>query len=51
MAAAADRREGRAFPDIARDIRDPSTLRLVESWRDQAAFDAHIASDAIAGAL
>ncbi len=44
MAAAANARDGCAFLDVAQDIGDPATFRLVEGWRDQAALDAHIAS-------
>ena len=47
MAASAKARDGCAFLDVAQDVGDPSTFRLVEGWRDQAALDAHGASDAL----
>ena len=37
-------RDGCVFLDVAQDISDPATFRLVEGWRDQAALDAHGAS-------
>ena len=45
MAAAARRREGCVFLKVAQDLSDPATFHLFESWRDQAALDAHGASD------
>ncbi len=44
MATTAKSRDGCAFLDVAQDINDPATFRLVEGWRDQAALDAHGAS-------
>ena len=40
----ASSREGCAFLDVAQDVSDPATFRLIEEWRDQAALDAHGAS-------
>ncbi|WP_174280203.1 putative quinol monooxygenase [Sphingomonas bacterium] len=45
MATAARGRDGCAFLDVAQDAADPATFRLIEGWRDQAALDAHGASD------
>ena len=45
MAATTVARDGCAFLDVAQDAGDPATFRLVEGWRDQAALDAHGASD------
>ena len=45
MTATANSRDGCAFLDVAQDIGDPATFRLIEGWRDQAALDAHGASD------
>ena len=45
MANAARSRDGCAFLDVAQDLSDPATFRLVEGWRDQTALDAHGASD------
>ena len=45
MATTAKSRDGCVFLDVAQDISDPATFRLVESWRDQAALDAHGASN------
>ena len=45
MAAAAGRRDGCVFLKVAQDLTDPETFHLFESWRDQAALDAHGASD------
>lgn len=45
MAAAAHRRDGCIFLKISRDLDDPATFHLFEGWRDQAALDAHGASD------
>lgn len=44
MATTAKARDGCAFLDVAQDVSDPATFRLVEGWRDQAALDAHGAS-------
>ncbi len=44
MMTAAKARDGCAFLDVAQDIGDPATFRLVEGWRDQEALDAHGAS-------
>ena len=44
MATTAKARDGCAFLDVAQDVSDPATFRLIESWRDQAALDAHGAS-------
>ena len=45
MTTMAKTRDGCAFLDVAQDIGDPATFRLIEGWRDQAALDAHGASD------
>ena len=45
MAAMAKARDGCAFVDVAQDVGDPGTFRLIESWRDRAALDAHGASE------
>ncbi|WP_174297091.1 putative quinol monooxygenase [Sphingomonas bacterium] len=45
MATMAKARDGCSFLDVARDASDPATFRLIEGWRDQAALDAHGASD------
>ena len=45
MTAMASSRDGCAFLDVAQDISDPTAFRLIEGWRDQAALDAHGASD------
>ncbi len=45
MAITAKARDGCAFLDVAQDASDPAIFRLVEGWRDQAALDAHGASD------
>ncbi len=45
MATTAKARDGCAFLDVAQDAGDPATFRLIEGWRDQAALDAHGASD------
>ena len=45
MTTTASSRDGCAFLDVAQDIRDAATFRLIEGWRDQAALDAHGASD------
>ena len=44
MTVTSKTRDGCAFLDVAQDISDPTTFRLVEGWRDQAALDAHGAS-------
>ena len=44
MATAAKARDGCAFLDVAQDVSNPATFRLIEGWRDQAALDAHGAS-------
>lgn len=46
MATMARAHDGCAFLDVAHDIEDAATFRLVEGWRDRAALDAHGASDA-----
>ena len=51
MAAAATARDGCVFLHVARDIDEPATFRLIEGWRDQAAFDAHVGSDAFQSIL
>lgn len=51
MATVAGAGDGCAFLDVAQDISDPATFRLVEGWRDQAALDAHGASDAFQALL
>ena len=45
MPTMAKARDGCAFLDVAQDISDPAIFRLIEGWRDQAALDAHGASD------
>ena len=45
MTTTARSRDGCAFLDVAQDIGDPATFRLIECWRDQAALDAHGASN------
>lgn len=45
MAAMAKARDGCSFLDVAQEAGDPVTFRLIEGWRDQAALDAHGASD------
>ena len=45
MAAAAKRRDGCVFLKVSQDLDDPATFRLLESWRDQAALEAHGASE------
>ena len=45
MAATARARDGCAFLDVAQDAGDSATFRLIEGWRDQAALDAHGASE------
>ncbi len=45
MTATARSRDGCVFLDVAQDVSDPATFRLIEGWRDQAALDAHGASD------
>ena len=44
MTTTAKSSDGCAFLDVAQDISDPATFRLIEGWRDQAALDAHGAS-------
>lgn len=51
MAAAANRRDGCVFLKVARDIDEPATFHLFEAWRDQAALDAHGASEAFQAVL
>ena len=51
MAVTTKARDGCAFLDVAQDAGDPATFRLVEGWRDQAALDAHGASDAFRAML
>jgi quinol monooxygenase YgiN len=51
MAAAATVRDGCAFLDVTQDIGDPTTFRMVEGWRDQAALDAHLSSEAFQATL
>ena len=45
MAAWAGRQDGCVFLEVAQDLTDPATFNLLESWRDEAAVDAHDASD------
>ncbi|MGI4731103.1 MAG: putative quinol monooxygenase [Janthinobacterium lividum] len=45
MTTMASSSDGCAFLNVAQDIGDPATFRLIEGWRDQAALDAHGASD------
>ena len=45
MTTTAQSSDGCAFLDVAQDIGDPATFCLVEGWRDQAALDAHGASE------
>ena len=45
MATKTRARDGCVFLDVARDAADPTTFRLVEGWRDQAALDGHGASE------
>lgn len=45
MAAVANRRDGCIFLKVAQDLNDQATFHLFEGWRDQAALDAHGASD------
>lgn len=45
MTASASSSDGCAFLDVAQDINDQATFRLVEGWRDQAALDVHCASE------
>ncbi len=45
MTTTASSRDGCAFLDVAQDVSDPATFRLIEGWRDQAALDAHGASE------
>ena len=45
MTATASSRDGCAFLNVAQDVSDPATFRLIEGWRDQAALDAHGASE------
>ena len=45
MTATASSRDGCAFLDVAQDVSDPATFRLIEGWRDQAALNAHGASE------
>ena len=45
MAMTAKARDGCVFLDVAQDASDPATFRLIEGWRDQAALDAHGASE------
>ena len=44
MTTTARSRDGCVFLDVAQDIIEPATFRLIEGWRDQAALDAHGAS-------
>lgn len=51
MATMARSRDGCAFLDVAQDVADSTTFRLIEGWRDQAALDAHGASEEFQGVL
>ena len=51
MKGTANARDGCAFLDVAQDVGDPATFRLIEGWRDQAALDAHGASEEFQGVL
>lgn len=46
MATEATSHDGCLFLDVVQDVGDPTTFRLVESWRDQAALDRHFANPA-----
>lgn len=46
MATEATSHDGCLFLDVVQDVGDPTTFRLVESWRDQAALDKHFANPA-----
>ena len=45
MQAASKASDGCAFLDVTKEVDDPAVFRLIEGWRDQAALDAHSASD------
>ena len=51
MATAAKARDGCVFLDVAQDISNSATFRLIEGWRNQAALDAHLASGEFQAAL
>lgn len=51
MATEAKSHEGCLFLDVVQDVGVPTTFRLVESWRDQAALDKHFANPAFHGVL
>ncbi|TPG52642.1 putative quinol monooxygenase [Sphingomonas glacialis] len=51
MATEATSHDGCLFLDVVQDVGDPTTFRLVESWRDQAALDKHLANPAFHDAL
>jgi quinol monooxygenase YgiN len=51
MATEATSRDGCLFLDVVQNVGDPTTFRLVESWRDQAALDKHFANPAFHGVL
>ena len=51
MLTAANARDDCAFLHVARDIGDGATFRTIEGWRDKAALDAHLASDAFQAVL
>lgn len=51
MKAMASARDGCAFLDVAQDVGDSATFRLIEGWRDQAALDAHGGSEEFQGVL
>ena len=44
MMALGKARDGCVFFDVAQDVGNPATFRLVEGWRDQPAQDAYGAS-------
>ena len=44
MRATAKSRDGCVFLDVAQDICEPASFRLIEGWQDRAALDAHGAS-------
>lgn len=46
MATEATSHDGCLFLDVVQNVGDPTTFRLIESWRDQAALDKHFANPA-----
>lgn len=46
MATEAVSHDGCLFLNVVQDVGVPTTFRLVESWRDQAALDKHFANPA-----